>query len=504
MEIIATRRSHSHWVDCKEGTVRQYLWRYLKKITKVEWEKVGTRSVPKHGETFATKSPCGRYVGLVDACYHEFIKWLSFQTGMEIKEKINDIRPTSATKVSIEIKPEVTFKDEEQAEAYNFLTKPSPMHILECRTGFGKTFLGIYSSAKVGELTVFLMQPRHIKTWLEDIPNFVNMEPEDIEVARGKDGIINLLRQKAAGKLKAKFIFIASDTFREYIKAYRDGKCYHEITPDKFFDYLGVGRVVRDEAHEAVYSLCIQNMYLNVRSLLCLSATIISEDKFDTAMYERIFPKACRWKSKNNGHIEAYSVRYSHEYGLKIKTQYGHGYSHVRYEKEILKRAFLRDQYYEMIYEMTLDWKEQYEKGMKMLVFCALTDMCKWMAEKFRKDYPDMTVNHYVAETDDEVLKESDIIVTTLGSCGTGKNIINLMHTYNTVAIGSKKQAWQALGRLREPKNYPHKPVKYYFFSNMSIPSHRKYEATRRIDLIDKTKFVKQIDLGVKLRRRQR
>lgn len=502
MRINAIEKSHSYWVDVRDPTVKGYIWRYLKRITSVKWEKKGNSKIPMFDKTYATKSPCGNYVGILHSCFNEMITFIKDATRADVKVVITDKRTESVAKFDMTIKDGVDFLDTEQEEAYEFLTKDYPLHILQCRTGFGKTFLGIYSSAIMGVRTAFMMQPKHIKTWLDDIPNFVDIEKTDVLVVRGKAGIKNAIAMQRLGKLKAKFIFIASDTFREYIKSYESGECYDDITPIEFFEFMGIGRVVRDEAHEALYSLVTQNLYLNVKSLLCLSATIVSEDNFITAMYDRIFPKKFRWLSKNNDHIEAYSVRYFNEYGLKIKSQYGYGYSHVRYEKEILKRVRLREQYFNMIADTTYNFELDYEKGMKMIIFCALTDMCKWMAEKFSKHYPNLKCNYYIAETPDEVLKESDVIVTTIGSCGTGKNIINLMHTYNTVAIGSKKQAWQVLGRLRKPKNYKHKAVKYYFFSNMSIPAHRKFESKRSIDLLDKTKFIKNINLGVTLKSR--
>lgn len=496
MELIVTERSHSYWIDCGKAYVKSTLWKYLRKITSVKWETERGKKFEVYDQCYAARSPCGRYVGLLRPAYEQFLKEVKFHTGTEPTVKLTKMPPSSEAKVNFKIKKGVKFKDEEQEQAYKFLQEDKFMHVLECATGFGKTFLGLYSSAKLGSRTIFLMQAKHIKTWLADIEQFIEMDKNDVGIIRGRDSLILACKLQAVGKYDKKFIFISSETFREYIKCYEKQEEYCDVKPPDFCNFFNVTRVVRDEAHEALYNLVKQTIYLNVETLLCLSATIVSESPFITRMYELTFPKLCRWKSKNNTHIDAFSVRYTNEYGMKIRSSTGYGYSHIRYEKDLMMKGYLKRQYFKMITDVMHNFDLDYEKGMKVIVFCALKDTCSALASELKKIYTDLVVNYYVAETDKKVLDESDVIVTTIGSCGTGTNIVDLAHSYNTVAVGSKKQAWQTMGRLRQLKNYKGKFPKYYFFSNMTIPAHRKFENIRRVDLLDKTRSLKVINLG--------
>lgn len=501
MEIKAFERSHSYWVDCRDLEVKKLIKGFLVSVTSTKTTITRGVTTVEYDQTYAARSPCGNFVGLLKPSYQRFIEEVRFKLGYSPNQTILRDLPSSGTSINFDIKPDVKFKDEEQEEAYNFTMTDRPMHILECATGFGKTFLGIYSSAKIGERTLFLMQSGHIGTWLDDIEKFINIKKTDVGIIRGRDSLVAAYDLLKIGKYEPKFIFASSETFREYIKAYETDNEYVDLKPGQFCKAFNIGRVVRDEAHEALHTLVKQSLYLNVKSMLCLSATIVSEDKFIIKMQETMFPKEHRWKSKNNNHIEAFSVRYYQDYTLKLRYSTGYGYSQMRYEKSILKRPCVRKQYMDMIMEVVDNFKIDYQKGMKMMVFCGLVEMCEYVTKILSGFFPDLKVATYVGKTDRAVLKEADVIITTLGSCGTGTNIVDLAHAYNTVSVGSRRQAWQAMGRLRKLVNYPGVYPKYYFFSNMSIAPHRKFESKRQFDLLDKTKSLKTIDLGMKLKR---
>lgn len=501
MELNVIERSHSVWIDCTDSIVRKYVYNYLPKIISMKEENVRGRKRMVRDKVYAVRSPCEKYIGMLKTTFKDFLNEVSFTDGYHPTIKVKKELPKSFDKSGLKLKEGVTFKDEEQEQAYKHLQKPLPLHVLECATGFGKTFLGLYSSTLKDKKTIFLMGAGHIVTWLADIEKFVDCKKTDIGIIQGMDTLIGAYQLRKEDKYTPKFIFVSAETFREYIKAYEAGESKIDLAPHEFCEFFGVGRVVRDEVHEQLYNLVRQTIYLNVEELLCLSATIVNGSRFIENMYKHVFPLECRWKSKNNTHIEAYSVRYSSDPCLKIKSGNGFGYSQTRYEKFILKRPFLRKQYADMLKDMVVRFQDDYEPGMRMIVFCGLTEMCEYMTEQLKPMFPDLKVNTYIAKTKASVLKESDVIVTTMGSCGTGKDLPDLAHSYNMHAVGSKIKAWQTMGRLRPLKNYPDKNTKYYFFSNMAIPAHRKYEQLRRIDLVDKTKFIRTINLGCTLRK---
>lgn len=501
MELNVVEKSHSYWIDCRDQQVKMMVRRFLASMTSKKMEVVRGVKNLVYDQTFAAKSPCGNYIGMLKPAYELFVSDLMFSTGVKPAINLTVKPPSDNAKVEFKIKDGISFKDDEQESAYNFTQQDMPMHIIEAKTGFGKTFLGIYTSAKMQTRTMFIMQAKHIKTWLADLDNFIDIEKTDVGIIRGRESIVSAVELQKQGKYNPKFIFVSSETFREYIKAYESEEEYVDVTPEDFCEFFNVGRVVRDEAHEALYTLVKQTLYLNVKNVLCLSATIVSEDKFMSKMYELTFPKKYRWKSSNNKHIEAFSVRYRSDNGLKVASSTGYGYSHIKYEKSIMKKPYLRDQYVNMILEIADEYAIDYKPGMKLIVFCSMIETCEYVTKELQKKFKDLEVNTFVGKTKEEVLYNSDVIVTTPGACGTGVNIINLSHSINTVAIGSKKLAWQLMGRLRPIKKYPDISPKFYFLSNMSLAPHRKFEQTRRYDLLDKTKSLKSMDIGMKLRK---
>lgn len=506
MQLNIEERSHSIWVDCGDPSVKHAVWKYLRKITSIKWENERGNKRQVYDQTYAVRSPCGRYVGLLKPSFDKFIEDLRFsigENGFTINKK--DSRPKEVPNVDFKLKEGVTFRDKPQEQAFEHLTKPMFMHVLECATGFGKTFLGLYYAVYKNKRTAYLMNAKHIKTWIKDIKSFVDVDRDDVMVIQGKPGMQAAVKMMKEGKLKSNKIFISAETFREYTKAYEDKKDYCGVSPMEFFEFFEIGTVIRDEAHEALFNLVRQTIYLNVENLVCLSATIVSEDKFIERMYEHIFPKIIRWKSENNKHIIAHSVKYTHEYGLKIGYSTGYGYNHNRYEKNLMKKPHLRNQFVEMITDLTKRFDNDYKPGMKMIIFFGMVETCEYFTEVFAKLYPHLRVNYLVGKVKkkekDEILDKTDVIITTIGSCGTGTDIKNLAHAYNTVAIGSKKQAWQLMGRLRPVSKYPDFDPKYFYLTNMSIPSHRKFESIRRIDLIDKTKEIRTINLGTTIKK---
>jgi hypothetical protein len=92
--------------------------------------------------------------------------------------------------------------------------------------------------------------------------------------------------------------------------------------------------------------------------------------------------------------------------------------------------------------------------------------------------YMDLNINTYFSDTEDEILDESDIIISTVGSCGVGRDIGNLRTTIVTNSFNAFTLNKQTLGRLRKLKNgdTPH----FIYITNENIQAQMNHRYQRK------------------------
>lgn len=503
MKFDIVLRRHNFWIYIDTRQTKKLVYGYLSAVTsKKSVYNTYSRSMETvNDKTYAARSPCGRLIGLLIADLPKFIEHLEFAAGIT-KEDIKFTQDYNGNyeRVRIDFKEGFPPKPD-QVPAVEFLAIERDNYILDCATGFGKTYLGLDTIAKRGARTLCIMQAGHIKTWLEACKGFWNVESDDIVVLNGNQKIKTALELHKMGIFKAKVIFISTQTLSAYIKEYENNKedFSYDVTPMEFCAYMGIGFTVVDETHEMLHALAKIIIYLNVVAIMFLSATLVSDDKFILDYYKKMFKMEDRWRSPRNNHIVAHSVRFHMAADLQLKSSSGYGYSHIRYEKSIMQKKRVLNNYTALISRFSDIFEEEYEPGKKMLIFCASTALCEYLARKLQERHPDFSVSFYTAKSPKSDLYEKDIVVTTPKSAGTGVDIKNLSHAFNTVSIGSTKQAFQILGRLRPIKDYPDTDPKFYFLTNMSIPAQAKFERKRRVDYVPITKSIKPMNLDFTL-----
>jgi hypothetical protein len=130
--------------------------------------------------------------------------------------------------------------------------------------------------------------------------------------------------------------------------------------------------------------------------------------------------------------------------------------------------------------------------GMKLLIFMSTIELCEKVADYLACYVSDkgLTIDYFVSGKKDEVLHTTDIVVSTLGKAGTGKDIKNLAQVLCTVALDAKQRNVQVLGRLRELKEYPEVSPEFYYLVCDSIAKHREYHKNKLIAYKPKTKNI--------------
>jgi superfamily II DNA or RNA helicase len=107
----------------------------------------------------------------------------------------------------------------------------------------------------------------------------------------------------------------------------------------------------------------------------------------------------------------------------------------------------------------------------KTLIFVPLIDCVDEIVKKLRVDFPQKTCGAYhskIPKNEKEIAERKDIIVSTIKSCGTGRDIKGLRVIICAEPVVSKVVIEQTIGRLREYK--PGKDTYYFDLVDYSIP----------------------------------
>lgn len=349
------------------------------------------------------------------------------------------------------------------------------------------TFCALSAMINIGVRTVIQLRGGYVARWMEDLKGLFNFKKGELLVVRGRDSLQSIINMAKEGELEAKVIVITSKTVYNYLKEFEANPSdnIYGIRPEEFYGLLGVGLRIIDEAHEDYHHNFRTDLYSNVQSSIHLSATLNTEDPFKQRMYDIALPKDS-WHEgvKYDAYIGVKAMMYETEDMTNIRTQErGQDmYSHNAYEKSIMKNKKMLESYLRVIcypvfkYYLEDDWKP----GQKCLIFCGMVEMCEIVRDYLRKITSEIVINEFVSETDESVLSESDIIVSTVESCGTAQDIPNLKVSVLTRALRKLETNEQVKGRLRKLKKWPEVTPIFVYLVNTSIQKHLDYHEVKK------------------------
>ena len=324
---------------------------------------------------------------------------------------------------------------------------PDHMYLTEDFIVTHNTFMTAYCVTVLSEKAMIIVPNEGLKTqWIETFHKMFNYKPRHLmNIAGGKiiDDIMNDLIEERD------VYFVNHATLRNYMTDY-GGYALH-----KFFKKLKIGIKVYDESHLEFHNILMIDHYTNTNRTWYLTATFDRSDRSESICFKRAFSNMEAFGEYESAqivkkHIIYHVVNFNSRPTVQQRRQvmgwrgmtaasYGK-YAFINDDKEVAYNIILR------VLRLINDLEG------KILVFVPLIEAVDAVAQKLKKSDLGKSVGVYHSKTTGDDKKDAlkkDIIVTTIQSFGTGKDLPGLRTIISCSPLSSKTQTHQLLGRLR-------------------------------------------------------
>lgn len=474
------------------------------------WQKVpsghgGTQMKITH--VFATFSNDKKELRLCKTFYNELknylIKFQFIKSTEEIQEEYLEPYPVEKVQLKYRI-PNFKPRDKEQYEYVDFMSnRDNPLTVCNVRTGGGKTVMAIITAVLLGERVILTALPRFNSIWIKAFNQFLKLRAGDV-LDLGNFVLEDAVEKIKSGKYNPKIIILPLTKIDVQLKKMKENP--DAMHMDDVYRELKCGTRIIDEAHESIYSVYMTMMYGNFNKTIPLSATLMGDDDFVNKVYQSLFPPSAYLKPPvydKYVHVIAYSHRLDQQ-KHRLRTEGFGGYSHVLYESGILRRRDIFEKYYKVC-KTAFDtyYMDALRPGQKAMWFFATINFCNKFNERLLKDYKDLDTIVFTSEISKKKgmemsYAEHQVVITTPGSCGTGKDLPKLYIVFACVAVSSTQRNDQMQGRTRPIDQWwPDLDPIFLYFVCPDIPKQMVYHRKRQQVLEKKTKKFSYIDSGI-------
>lgn len=400
--------------------------------------------------------------------YNEERKELMIPRGIDINflEKMFRVRaqiiydhdPFEPTAYHLLMEP----KNDIQRKSISFLigegdfqyTKKYSQLALDLDTGDGKTYC-IIAALTFMKMKSFIITPNdNIKgQWLKAIKKMTDIKDEYVLNIEGSGMIRKLLKMD---KIPYKIFIINHRGIHSFAKA----EGWDKVT--ELFQKLKIGIKVYDEAHFEFASMIKTDLHTNTKKTIYLTANFErsghKENKLFTICFNNVAKFGKETRDEKRKHIVYVVVKYNSKPPLDIQlyVKGKHGFDKNRY----IDYQITKDIFYEALMKVCnfVGNKE----GKMMLVFSkndVIDLISDYLLENYESRVP-FKYNSTVSQDDKFKALNSELILTTPKSLGTGSDIPGLRFVVNTEQYSSAITANQISGRLRE---YADDKYTFYF-----------------------------------------
>lgn len=335
--------------------------------------------------------------------------------------------------------------------------------VLNLPTGEGKTYCTIAACSILGYKAMIIVGTDDLrKQWKRNILEYTNLPANAICPISGQETISRLLRMREKRIQNFAFYITTHVTLRNYMT----NEGFDKLNP--FFEKLGVGIKVIDEAHTEYLNIFRLDYATNVWKTFYLTATFEQSDAREDRMFQRAFQKVFKLTKQSTARkhqicigatftTKANAVEKLSVMGRKgidkyryITYEMGKGTIFTAYEK--LLRMFL--------VSMQLEGK--------ILVLTPKKESCDRFKEFTETIFPHYaTCVHYSGNKVEDFSKYG-IIFATEQILGVGSDIHGLRAVINMVPMRSRRNLIQIVGRLREYAS--DKDTYMVYLADKSIP----------------------------------
>ena len=384
----------------------------------------------------------------------------------------------------------------EHQNAINHLTRTDePMLCCSMQTGKGKTYCATKSSISF-ETYILVLCSGLLEQWKENFLEKTTVDEKDIFVIQGVSSVQKIIHILETDKEHRPKILIGSiETVRLWVLA--QSNPYDKMMT--WFDFLneyGIGVKIDDEFHLNFAALVLIDLMSNVQTNMYLSATPKRSKSQAQAILNRIFPsEIIGGQNQYDKYIDTTMYTYRLEVNKPQRFNTNYGYSHAKYEMELINNSQTRKRFVNEVLFPIVDSEYvnvRVEKGQKCLIFVQTVAFAQRLQQYLDFYYNGrFDIRTYLSDDPEDNLFESDIIVSTPKSCGTGVDIKNLITVINTVSFSSEPLCEQMFGRIRKIVG----PMKFIDLANSYLQQHLRHSYKRKKIFYPRSKSFNKLKL---------
>lgn len=340
-------------------------------------------------------------------------------------------------------------RDKLQEDSIKFLTEEKNHQLaLNLATGKGKSYVTAYAISQLNIKSIIITPNETLKNqWItKTFSGMFDYRSKNL-INIASSNIIDAIMEDLIGP--ADIYFVNHQTLRSYMTS-TNGYMLHQ-----FFKKIKVGIKVYDESHMMFDNILLLDFYTNTDRTWYLTATFDRSDKTESACFKRAFNSVDTFgeiesKAATRKHVIYHKVDINSRITPKERAtviSYT-GMTAASYGKY----AFFRDPNDTAYNAILMILNKIKDVEGKTLIFIPLIDAIDEVVKKLKRDHSCKSIAAYhsrCTKDEKESAEKKDIIVSSIKSLGTGKDISGLRNVICVEPIASKVVAEQMIGRLR-------------------------------------------------------
>ena len=420
--------------------------------------------------------------------FTHFLHWLQLRNEVLENYRTEDHRVYEVTKEDYVIRPKWKLREDQKPVNEFLKDNPTKSKLVPLATGSGKTLIALYTLGELKDRIGIVVLPQFIDKWISDILEIHDADGKEVMLIQGSKSLAGIIAMGKEGKVSNKYFLFSSRTMQDFISMYEQtpDQCVemYGASPLEVFPLLGIGVLLIDETHMAFHAIFKTIINTNVKYQIGLSGTLISEDVVVSRVHRVVYPKSSTYHdTMQKRYMDIYAIAYGINPILiqtkRIKTvNYGSTfYSHIAFEKSVLKDKRFMSDYYRIIKGVIEDYYiPDYDKRDSLIIYVATINMADTVLGMLKRDYPGKDIVRYCEVDDYDTMLKAEIVVTTPQSLSTGIDKPNLRVVIQTVSISSEVTNVQSAGRLRDLKD---RDTKFCYIYSDNIQKQREYHKKR-------------------------